>query len=169
MRKRGALRLLSAWELLEAEREAARLCEPEEAAFGLCLNACILARALNCGGGGARLLRLLEASQLEALAARYYALSRAESPAPGDADALDRLQRRLQHSARLRLYFRVLRAFGVLPNEKRARRLTDGQLLFLAAGLALDAEPQPPETEAEWAVNPAFDAARFQREKEAGA
>lgn len=46
---RGKLRELSAWELLQARQEASTLAQ-EETAFGLCLNACVLARALvRCG------------------------------------------------------------------------------------------------------------------------
>ena len=53
---------------------------------------------------------------------------------------------------------------GALPNERRAQTLTDGELLFCTANLALDQR----EAEADREENPAFDEARFQALKEGG-
>ena len=99
------------------------------------------------------------------LAEEYYALCRELSPALGDEQALRELEAGLADAPYLRLYWRVLRAFRVLPNERRAQTLTDGELLFCAANLALDEREkrERPDGEAE---NPAFDEARFQALKE---
>jgi len=154
-RRAGKLRVLTAWQLLSARAEAGRLQEETGEGYALALAACIVARSLRCGTGEA-LLKRRSAEEIEALAQRYWALCRAVSPAPGDEQALQALMAELSGDGYARLYYRVLRAFGVLPSEKRAREMTDGELLFLAANLALD------ELGAEAPVNPNFDPARFE-------
>lgn len=73
----GRLRQLSAWELLQAQREA--LCMDAPAAgFGLCLNACVLSRALQKRGRpvfptGEAALRGLREPQIRSLIERYLA------------------------------------------------------------------------------------------------
>ena len=85
------LRLLTAWEVLEAGREAQGLCcrETEEA---LCANACLLARALERDGepvfdGGAAVLAALTPREIEDLARRWDGFRREEDPSPGDGEA----------------------------------------------------------------------------------
>ena len=67
----------------------------------------------------------------------------------------------LAADARGRLRWRVLRAFGVLPAERRARRLTDRQVAECALHMILDLGG-PVVAAAE---NPAFDQARFEELK----
>ena len=158
-RRRGRLRVLSAWEVLQAQTEARAICaEDSELAF----LACLLASALGRSDGGERILRRCSAEEIRMLAEEYYDLCRELSPAPGDEKALRRLEAELASSPYLRLYWRVLRAMGALPNERRAQTLTDGELLFCAANLALDQR----EAEADREENPAFDEARFRALKE---
>lgn len=156
-RRADRMRVLTAWQLLSARAEAAQLRGGDEGGYALALAACIVARSLGCGTG-AQLLKKRPAEEIEALAQRYWALCRAVSPAPGDEQALCELMQELSHDGYARLYYQVLRAFGVLPSERRARALTDGELLFLAANLRLDAQP---EEETQSQINPAFDEARF--------
>lgn len=155
-RRAGRLRVLTAWQLLSARAEAARLQEETGEGYALALAACIVARSLRCGTGE-MLLKRRSAEEIEALAQRYWALCRAVSPAPGDEQALAALMQELTSDGYARLYYKVLRAFGVLPSERRAKELTDGELLFLAANLRLDEQ-----TGGEGLVNPAFDQSRFE-------
>ena len=86
------LRVLTAWELLQARREAKGL-EQEALEAGLCLNACVLARAASVRGravfsSGQQVLMRLSAETIETLSARYAALSQ-------------RQRRRLQRCGRI--------------------------------------------------------------------
>ena len=155
-RRAGRLRVLTAWQLLSARAEAAHLQEETGEGYALALAACIVARSLRCGTGE-MLLKRRSAEEIEALAQRYWALCRAVSPAPGDAQALEALMQELTCDGYARLYYKVLRAFGVLPSEKRAKDLTDGELLFLAANLQLDEQAV-----GDGLTNPAFDQSRFE-------
>lgn len=84
------LRVLSAWEVLEARREG-RAMEETGREAALCANACLLARALERGGqpvfadGGAALAGL-SAREIGALAGRWAAFDRAENPSPEDGE-----------------------------------------------------------------------------------
>lgn len=160
-RRAGRLRVLTAWQLLSARAEAERLKDEKGEGYALALAACIVARSLRCGTGE-NLLKKRSAEEIEALAQRYWALCRSVSPAPGDEDALHALMEELAGDGYARLYYKVLRAFGALPSERRARSLTDGELLFLAANMALDEAPAAGD------VNPAFDEARFMAMKGGG-
>ena len=125
------LRLLSAREVLEARREAAGLTR-EDRERALCANACLLARALERGGepvfstGGA----VLEGLSVEQIASL---------PGGGRAGGA-RLKKSLEHAPYARLQWRVLRAFGALPTEPRARAMTDRDYLWCALNLLLDGE-----------------------------
>ena len=71
----GRLRALSAWELLQAQQEA-QLLTPSDSGLGLCLNACVLARALVRGrrpvfAGGEAVLTALSEAQIRRLCGRY--------------------------------------------------------------------------------------------------
>lgn len=57
-----------------------------------------------------------------------------------------------------RLRWRVLRAFGALPTERRVRRMTDRDFARCAMHMALDRGWAP----APGADNPAFDESRFE-------
>ena len=65
---------------------------------------------------------------------------------------------------RARLRWRVLRAFGALPTEKRARKLDDRAVAACALHMILDLSGPP----AAGAENPAFDQARFEELKRNG-
>lgn len=139
------LRLLSAMELLEARREAGEL------ALGgreraLCANACLLARAWERGGravhkSGEAVLRALTPGEIGALAGQWAELDRGENPSAEDGEArCAPLKEALEGESYERLKWRVLRAFGALPTEARAREMTDRDYLWCALHLTLDDE-----------------------------
>ena len=81
--RRGRLVRLSAWALFQASQEARHL-TPSGGDFGLCLNACVLAKALQRRGGavypdGEAVLRALSESQIREQIEDY--LRRFEEPA----------------------------------------------------------------------------------------
>lgn len=95
--RRLELRILSAWEALEAGREARRLAQDgrEQA---LCANACLLARALEQNGtplfaSGEEVLQRLSVAQIAALAKQWAKFSREENPSPLDQKAVERLKK----------------------------------------------------------------------------
>ena len=144
----GGLRLVpvSAWGLLQAQAEGARLAGENGAAAGLCANACIVARAAKRPDGsaafadGGAVLRTLSAERIEQLMRAYAdmtAPARLEGP-----DAEETLLEAMQEDAQERLRWRVLRAFGILPTEERARAMTQGELLYCAMQLMLDAQEE---------------------------
>lgn len=72
---RGALHELTAWELLQAYREATEL-TPSDRSFGICFNACVLSRALRSGRkrvffSGEAVLLALSGEQIEQLCRSY--------------------------------------------------------------------------------------------------
>lgn len=84
------LRLLSAWEVLEARREAGELAQGERER-SLCSNACLLARALERNGSpafrsGAEVLQSVTARQIAALAKLWAEFDREADPSPGDGE-----------------------------------------------------------------------------------
>ena len=85
-----SLRLLSAWEAMEARAEGEELAgEGREGA--LCANACLLARALERGGepvfstGGA-VLEGLSVEQIASLSRQWSAFNRRENPSPEEGE-----------------------------------------------------------------------------------
>ena len=91
--KGWALRLLSAWEELEAQAEGKELAKEgrEEA---LCANACLLSKALVQDGkpvfeNGRTALEALTAGQIAALARRWGEFDRECDPGPWDERAAD--------------------------------------------------------------------------------
>lgn len=85
-----ALRLLSAFEVLEARREAEELCggEGERALWA---NACLLARALERNGrrvfsDGGEVLKGLSVERIGALSQMWAEFCRAENPSPEDGE-----------------------------------------------------------------------------------
>ena len=144
----GGLRLtpVSAWGLVQAQAEGARLAGADAAAAGLCANACIVARAARRPDGtaafadGGEVLRALSAEEIERLVRAY-----ADMTAPArleEPDAERALREAMQSDAQERLRWRVLRAFGILPTEARARAMTQGELLYCAMQLTLDAQEE---------------------------
>lgn len=78
---------------------------------------------------------------------------------------VDTLLEQARQDDMARLRWLLCRTFGVAPWSKLGRSLSEADCLALAAQLVLDGEaPGPAVTE-----NPAFDSARFQRMKGAGA
>ena len=93
------LRLLSAFEVLQARREAAWLAQGERER-ALCSNACLLARALVKDGmsvfqSGEQVLEQMTAEQIGSLAARWAAFNREVNPGPSnqssEVDALKKV------------------------------------------------------------------------------
>lgn len=138
------LHLISAQALLQARAEAAELAGEDKEALGLCLNACILAKAAKKQGkpafsGGKAVLEALPAQQIGQWAEEYLALCARESPSCC-AGTHQELKQALKDAPYERLKWRVLRAFGVLPSEQRAREMTDGDYLYCVLQLTLDEE-----------------------------
>ena len=184
-----SLRLLTAREVLEACREGAAL-EGEKA---LNNNACLLARALVRDGGpvygsGRAVLEDLSPAEIEDLAGAWAAFDRRENPGlTAPVDRVEGLKSALKGLPQERLKWKVLRAFGVLPTEERARAMTGRDYLWCVLHLLLDEEEvldrlcpacraevqqercpvcggAPGETSAE--INGAFDWDRFQALRE---
>lgn len=85
-----SLRLLSAWEVLEARREAQALAQGVKE-LALCGNACLLAKALERDGealfrDGAAALEGLTARQIGELARKWAEFDRMENPAASDGE-----------------------------------------------------------------------------------
>ena len=111
------LRTLSAWEAVEAGREAETLeqtdretetleqtdretetLEQTDRETALCVNACILARALERRGkalfpDGEAVLRALSVAQIADLARQWAEFSREHDPSPRDPKAVERLKK----------------------------------------------------------------------------
>lgn len=79
--------------------------------------------------------------------------------------AVEAMKQALAADAKGRLRWRVLRTLGVAPWEKRAKGLTDQELVRCAVQLLLDREPPRAVF---GAVNPAFDDRRFEELKDHG-
>ena len=125
---------VSAYALLQAQAEADRLAGENRAAAGLCAGACIVARAAHRKDGarafssGEEALRTLSAEAIERLMQAYEQMTQA-GRLTGGADEEQALLSAMEQDAQERLRWRVLRAFGVLPTEARARELTQGEIL----------------------------------------
>ena len=136
------LRVVPAYEVLQSRREAMDACAGDGQVLGLWMNACLLARAIYRDGarafsGGEALMRAASAEQIERWTEDYAALCREENPACSEENAKKAMQA-LEQEDYERLKWRVLRAFGVLPGEARARRMTDREYLYCAAQMMLD-------------------------------
>lgn len=187
------LRLLSALEAIQARREGLELAAdgPERA---LCSNACLLARALErtedqmpVFADGRAVLAGLTAEEIAALAARWAAFSRENDPGLGlPQEELEQVKQDLAGNAGERLRWRVLRQFGALPTEERARAMKGRDYLWCLVNTLLDREEELARLcpacrawaaeercpvcggrtgEVQGAVNPAFDLVRFQELK----
>lgn len=176
------LRLLTAWELLAARAEAERACDSAES-LGLWQNACLLARAVTRWGrrrfaSGAAVMQRWTPEQIEAQTLRYQALARRHDPHCGQPpEQTEAMMQRLRQMPESRIQWRVLRAFGVLPSEPRARRMTRGDYLYCVLHLLLDEderlarlcpdcrrqveEDHCPVCGKQWEAGSSFDPARF--------
>ena len=138
------LRVVPAFAVLQARREAMGLSAEDAAALGLWMNACLLSRAVYKDGvraflSGEAVLQAVSAETVENWTKEYAELCREENPACS-AENAERAAQALGEAEYERLKWRVLRAFGVLPNEARAKRMTDGDYLYCAAQMMLDAQ-----------------------------
>jgi len=128
--------------VLEARRESLTL----EGDRALCANACLLARALTREGkrvylSGRDVLDQLEPEEIEALASAWAAFDRRENPGlTASVDRVEDLKAALKGLPQERLKWKVLRAFGALPTEERARAMTGRDYLWCALHLILDEE-----------------------------
>lgn len=134
--------LISAYALLQAQHEALELAKDAPETAGLCLNACILAKAARRNGepmfkDGEDVMHRLPAERIGFWAEKYLALCAQEDPACCEANC-DEMETLLREEPYERLKWKVLRAFGVLPSEQRARDMTDGEYLYCAAHMMLD-------------------------------
>lgn len=138
------LHLISAYDLLQAQAEALTMASPRAEEAGLCLNACILAKAAKKNGkrifeNGEAVLRAMPAERIEQWTKRYLEVCEQENLSCG-SDEREQIKQALAESSYERLKWRVLRAFGVLPSEQRARRMTDGDYLYCVMQMMLDEE-----------------------------
>ena len=143
------LRLLSALEALQARREGLELAKDgrEQA---LCSNACLLARALErtedqapVFDNGRAVLAGLTAAEIAALAAHWAAFSRENDPGLElSQEELETVKTDLKNDSGERLRWRVLRQFGALPTEERARAMKGRDYLWCLANTILDREEQ---------------------------
>lgn len=137
-----SLRLLTARELMEARREGLTI----EGDRVLNSNACLLARALVRDGepvylSGRAVLKDLSPEEIETLAGTWAAFDRRENPGlTAHPDRVEELKDRLKGLPQERLKWKVLRAFGALPTEERARAMTGRDYLWCALHLLLDQE-----------------------------
>ena len=143
---RVELHLISAYALLQAQQEANALAEGDAARLGLCVNACILARAAKFRdqavfASGEDVMKRLPAQTIERWAGEYLALCEKENPSCC-AGGHDDLRQALEQEPYERLKWKVLRAFGVLPSEKRAKDMTEGDYLYCVLQLMLDEQEQ---------------------------
>lgn len=137
-----SLRLLADREILEARREGLTM----EGDRALNSNACLLARALVWEGepvylSGRAVRKALSPEEIQDLAGAWAAFDRRENPGlTAPADRVEDLKNALNRLSQERLKWKVLRAFGVLPNEARARAMTGRDYLWCALHLLLDEE-----------------------------
>lgn len=137
-----SLRLLTSREVLEARREGMTL----EGDRALCSNACLLARALVREGepvypSGGAVLEDLSPEEIESLAKTWADFDRRENPGlTASVDRVEELKEKLKTLPQERLKWKVLRAFGALPTEERAKAMTGRDFLWCALHLLLDEE-----------------------------
>lgn len=186
MRKRFSLRLIPAYDAASALAEAA-LCGKEGAEALIMRHACLLAKALYLGeervfSCGMEAAKALPAGTLACWAEAYDRLCRSSE------ENFLRWQEekdRLQEDEKGRLRWKVLRKFGVLPWEDRAKAMQDGDLLHCVLQLMLDAEEElerlcpkckedllaggcPVCGAVQYGQNPNFDEKRFEELKRHG-
>ncbi len=143
------LRLLSALEVLQARREAAELAE-DGRERALCSNACLLARALEKTGeqvpvfdSGQAVLAGLTVEEIAVLAARWAAFSRECDPGLElSEEELETVKKNLSDDPGERLRWRVLKQFGALPTEARARAMKGRDYLWCLSNIVLDREEE---------------------------
>lgn len=193
VRRQGyTLHLLTAWELMEAKKEAQELgTDPETA--GLRNNAAILARAVRQGNSRVfsspeALIRQWSGERIAEEMTAYRKLSEKSEPDWTDEALIEKLRNQLGEDWEARIRWKVLRKFGVLPSENRAKEMTRNDYLYCALQLMLEREEQLemlcPQCRSqaeenhcsvcgkvlsgEKGQNPAFDAKRFEELRKHG-
>lgn len=186
------LRILSAWELIQARQEARSLEGPEET-LALRGNACILSRAVYRGGmrlfsSGRSVLEGWSGEKIAQEMEAYRALADRVDPDCGQETRISALMEALEKEPMERIRWYVLKTFGVLPTESRARSMTEGDYLYCAVQLMLDNEEQKNKLcptcrqkveehrcircggaiEDEADRNPSFDLSRFEEMRQGG-
>ena len=174
MGARWSLRRLTARELLLCRAEAKAGAAGDAETFGLWCNAAVLSRALKKHGRRAfsspgAVLSALGADEIAQLASRYADEMRCDVLSDlGDETSREEILDRLAAQPYERLKWRVLRAFGALPTQARARLMTDEDYYYCALHLALDGREtagQEAAEEVERGVNAAFDPQEFERRR----
>lgn len=140
------MRLLTARQLLEARQEADAM-EGSPESRGLRSNACLLSRSLYRKGvrafsGGEAVLEAWSAEAIGEAMERYDAMAEAADPPWDDEARLEELRQQISREPEERIRWKVLKAFGVLPSEKRALEMTRGDYLRCALHLMLDRQEQ---------------------------
>lgn len=186
------LHLLTAWELMEAKKEAQALGSDPETA-GLRNNAAILARAVRQGSSRVfsspeALIRQWSGERIAEEMAVYRKLGDQAEPDWTDEKLIESLRDKLGEDWEARIRWKVLRQFGVLPSERRAKEMTRNDYLYCALQLMLEREEQLeklcPQCRnqaeedhcsvcgqvlcGEKGQNPAFDAKRFEELRKHG-
>lgn len=186
----GELRLLSVREAVQAYCEGAELAaDGRERA--LCSNACLIAMTLEREGrpiyrDGQEVLERLDRESIARLAGQWAQFNREANPSAlrGEAE-IEGWKKSLKQSPYARLQWRVLRTFGALPTERRAREMKDRDYLWCALNLVLDREeeldrlcpqcraeaektvcPVCGSPEEDWGYNAGFDRERFEELRE---
>ncbi len=186
------LRILSAWELMQARQEAEELSGGKDTA-ALRGNACILRWAVVRGNTqvfstGAEVLKTWSAEKIADEIRAYRSLASRVDPDCGQGERVHALVEKLGREPMERIRWKVLKTFGVLPSENRAREMTEGDYLYCVLQLMLDREETLErlcpdcrsraeqhrcgccgrELNREQEVNPQFDEARFEEMKHGG-
>ena len=142
--KEFTLRKASAHDAISARAEAERLTaeHPEDASR--VSNCCLLARCLRRPDGTSptadELLRSFSCSDIEQLTREYLELGAAAPTVFDSEEEIQRLMRQMALASYERMKWRVLREFRVLPNEARARSMTDSDYLYCFINMRLDDE-----------------------------
>lgn len=191
-RQEYELRILSAWELMQARQEAEELNGGKDTA-ALRGNACILRRAVVRGNtqmfsSGAEVLATWSAEKIADEMRAYRSLASRVAPDCGQENRVRELMEELEQEPMERIRWKVLKTFGVLPSEKRAREMTEGDYLYCVLQMMLDREETLErlcptcrsraeqrrcsccgrELTQEQEVNPQFDEKRFEEMKHGG-
>lgn len=137
------LHLIPAAELLRVQAEAREMTR-QDGQEGLMFNACLLARAARRNGkrlfsDGTDVLRRLPAETIEKWTKAYIEACERDDPSCCDENH-EALMQALRDSPYERLKWYVLRRFGVLPSEERAKRMQDADYLYCVLQMMLDGE-----------------------------